>query len=225
MARIFAVYFKSGLAGCSNGFRRVSIETLQSRTGEQTRSEQLNSFPLCLIRVDPRHPCSISACIVRVFLLALTLIVSGCAVYTFSGSTLPGYLKTVDIPLFVNESLQPGVAEDITTALNQRVQTANLLRVVSNNGDATIAGTVHAYVNYPRTYSRETTREVDVTEYAVRITVDVSFMDNKKNEPLYKGTIVGEGIYNFKTQTEDVGRAAAIKDVIDQVLQSSIQSW
>jgi hypothetical protein len=160
------------------------------------------------------------------FIFALLLCaVSNCGIYTFSGSTLPAHLKTVDIPLFTNSSLQSGIAEDLTSLLSQQVLSANLLRTVSSNGDATITGHVTAYSNEPRTYGSTGFRAVTVSEYAVRITVEVQFMDNKKNSPLYKGTITGEGVYDFSKATEAQGRETAEKDVVQQILQNSIQSW
>jgi hypothetical protein len=50
-------------------------------------------------------------------------------------------------------------------------------------------------------------------------------MDNKKNAALYKGTITGEGVYDFSKATEAQGRETAEKDVVQQILQNSIQSW
>jgi hypothetical protein len=146
-------------------------------------------------------------------------------VYTFSGSTLPAHLKTVDIPLFANQSLMPGIAEDLTDQLSKQIVTMNLLRIVSSHGDATITGRVVDYSNTPRTYGTSGVRQVNVAEYVVHITAAVEFMDNSKNEPLYKGEIKGEGIYNFQTQTEANGKTAAEKDIVDQVLQHSVQSW
>jgi hypothetical protein len=157
------------------------------------------------------------------FLLACFFVC--CGIYTFSGSTLPAHLKTVDIPLFTNTSLQSGIAEDLTSLLSQQVLSANLLRTVSSNGDATITGHVTAYSNEPRSYGTTGFRSVTISEYVVRITVEVEFMDNKKNAPLYKGTITGEGVYDFSKATEAQGRETAEKDVVQQILQNSIQSW
>jgi hypothetical protein len=153
------------------------------------------------------------------------LAIAGCGVYTFTGSSLPGNLKTVDIPLFLNESLQPGVAEEITEALNTKVQGANLLRIVSSGGDATISGRVVSYANQVYTYTTSKPREVDASEYAVRVTIEVLFNDNKTNQPLYKGRVVGEGVYSTKTEIEETGRAKAIKDAVEQIVQNSVQGW
>ena len=157
------------------------------------------------------------------FLLCISLI--GCGVYTFSGSTLPSHLKTVDIPLFTNQSLQPGVAEDITAKLNTKVQEDNLLKPVSQNSDATINGKVLSYDNQPYTYGSESVRNVDVSSYSVKISVEVEFLDNKKDKTIYKGVITEEGIYNFENETEEDGKKRAVEKIIDKIMQNSVQSW
>jgi hypothetical protein len=158
-------------------------------------------------------------------LLPVLLLWCSCGFYTFSGSTLPAHLKTVDIPLFANQSLQPGVAEEVTDALTKRIVSMNLLRIASGRGDATIHGSVVDYSNTPRNYSSNSARQVSVSEYVVHITVDVEFTDNKASSSLFKGKITGEGIYDFATQNEALGRTNAEKDVVDQILQHSVQSW
>jgi hypothetical protein len=157
--------------------------------------------------------------------LAVLCLLCGCGVYTFSGSTLPPHLKTMDIPLFANQSMMPGVAEEITDELSKQVVSMNLLRISSGRGDASIHGRVVDYTNAPRTYGTTAARQVTVSEYVVRITVEVEFVDNKSNSPLYKGRITGEGVYNFQSQAEADGRKIAEKDVVQQILQNSIQSW
>jgi hypothetical protein len=149
----------------------------------------------------------------------------GCGIYTFNGSSLPADLKTVDIPLFVNKSMEANVADEITQELNKQVLSGNLLRIVSKGGDATISGTVTLYENKAYSFSTTEVRQVDVDQYKVTINADVEFYDNKKNKELYKGTIVGEGIYNFKTETEAIGRQTAEKDVVKRILENSVQSW
>ena len=157
--------------------------------------------------------------------LAVLCMLCGCGVYTFSGSTLPAHLKTMDIPLFANQSMMPSVAEEITDELSKQVVSMNLLRISSGRGDASLRGRVVDYTNAPRTYGTTAARQVTVSEYVVRITVEVEFVDNKSNSPLYKGRITGEGVYNFQSQAEADGRKIAEKDVVQQILQNSIQSW
>jgi hypothetical protein len=157
--------------------------------------------------------------------LAAVLLLSGCGVYTFNGSSLPGHLKTVDIPLLANQSLEPAVAEEITTELTKKVLGGNLLKIVSTGGDATINGTVRSYENKEYFYDIKQTRTADVSDYIVRIIVEINFTDNKKNAALYKGTITGQGIYKMATEKETDGRRRAVADVVEQVMQNSVQGW
>ena len=156
---------------------------------------------------------------------ACCMLGTGCGIYTFSGSSLPSHLKTVDIPLFENQSMEPDIAEEITGELNKQVLTDNLLRIVAAEGDATVSGSITSYLHEPYTYGASATRQVSVDQYIVKITAQVEFIDNVKNIPLFKGSITGEGIYDFQKETEETGREKAIKDIVRRILQSSLQSW
>lgn len=152
-------------------------------------------------------------------------LICGCGVYTFSGSTLPGHLKTVDIPLFANQSVHPELAEQITSRITREILTSNLLRIVASNGDATITGKITGYNHQPYTYGAESYRNVNVTQYQVTVITEIEFMDNKKKEPLYKGSVSGEGVYDLATETEETGKQRALDKIVEQILQNSVQSW
>ncbi len=157
--------------------------------------------------------------------LTILFFIAGCGVYTFSGSTLPSHLKTVEIPLLENRSMEPDIADEITQELNRQILANNLLRVVADEGDATISGSITSYLHEPYTFGAASTRQVSVDQYIVKIIVDVNFVDNVKEQPLFKGSITGEGIYDFQKENEDIGRSRAIKDIVQRILQSSLQSW
>ena len=150
---------------------------------------------------------------------------TGCGIYTFSGSSLPSHLKTVDIPLFENQSMEPDIAEEITQELNRQILDGNLLRIVQNDGDATVTGTITSYLHEPYTFGAAATRQVAVDQYIVKIVAQIDFTDNVKSVPLYEGSITGEGIYDFQKETEETGREKAIKDIVQRILQKSLQSW
>ena len=156
---------------------------------------------------------------------AFLSLATGCGIYTFSGSTLPSHLKTVDLPLFENRSMEPDIADEITRELNRQILADNLLRVVASEGDATVSGSISSYLHEPYTFGAASTRQVSVDQYIVKITAQVTFFDNVKNVPLFEGSITGEGVYDFQKETEAIGRAKAIKDIVQRILQSSLQSW
>jgi hypothetical protein len=157
-------------------------------------------------------------------LTILTLSLCNC-IYTLSGSSLPSHLKTVEVPLFGNQSLEPNIADEITRMLSQEIVSGNLLKVVESNGNAVLNGTVTSYKNEPYTYGASETRQVAVQQYVVRIIADVEFIDVKKDEPIYKGQVTGEGIYDLSKQTEQDGKAAAIKEMVQRIMSNSVQGW
>jgi len=150
--------------------------------------------------------------------------IGGC-VYSFSGSTLPSHLKTVEVPLFSNQSLEPTVADEITQELSKELLASALLKVVQKNGNAEISGTVTAYGNTPYTFGASETRQVNVSQYVVRITADVLFLDKKNDEPIFKGVVTGEGIYDLSKENELTGKTRAIKELVSRIMQNSVQGW
>ncbi|MCU0608793.1 MAG: LPS assembly lipoprotein LptE [Chitinispirillaceae bacterium] len=159
--------------------------------------------------------------------LLLTLVLSvffGC-IYSFTGSSLPAHLKSVEIPLFSNQSMEPTIADEITQSISREIVSGNLLKVVERNGSAIISGTVTAYANTPYTFGASTTRQIDVQQYVVRITVDVDFKDNRKNVSIYKGIVTGEGIYSLEKENEKAGQQKAIKELVQRIMQNSVQGW
>lgn len=159
---------------------------------------------------------------IPVFLLSLAL--SGCGIYSFTGSTLPGHLKTVELPVFANSTLEPGVADEITSVLNQEILKSQL-RPANSDGDATISGTVVRYSHDPHTFGSDREDQVNVEQYIVKISAQVEFLDNTNGKVIYEGRVSGEGTYDFQTETEEVGRKEAIEELVRKIIQNSVQSW
>ncbi len=156
-------------------------------------------------------------------LCLLPLLFASCKIYTFSGSTLPAHIKTVMIPVFTNKTLEPGIDDDVTTELSKEVLKSQL-RPANSDADATINGSVTRYVNRPHTFGAGGA-EVNVEQYIVQISAEVEFFDNRKDESIYKGTVSGEGIYLFESEDEAIGREKAVKNLVEKIMQNSVQMW
>jgi len=147
----------------------------------------------------------------------------GCSIYSFSGSTLPGHIKTVEIPVFANSSLEPGIDDEITAELSKEILKSQL-RPANQNADATISGAVTKYANSPHTFGGGGDL-VNVEFYIVRISADVEFFDNRRGQSIYKGNVSGEGTYDFQTENEQYGRSKAVKNLVEKIIQNSVQMW
>jgi hypothetical protein len=156
------------------------------------------------------------------FTSILAFIFAGCSVYSFSGSTLPGHIKTVEIPVFANSSLEPGIDDEITAELSKEILKSQL-RPANQNADATISGTVTRYANSPHTFGGGGDL-VNVELYIIRISADVEFFDNRRGQSIFKGNS-GEGTYDFQTENEQHGRSKAVKNLVEKIIQNSVQMW
>ncbi len=163
--------------------------------------------------------------ICSLLLIWISFIFCGCNIYTFSNSSLPSHLKTINIPLFQNNSLEPNIADEITQELSTQVTNKGQLKIANGKGDATISGSISHYENVPFSYDATSAREVNVDQYIVKITAEVEFLDNVKDNELFKGVVTGEGIYDSKNEEERVGKEKAVKDIVSRILENSIQSW
>jgi len=146
----------------------------------------------------------------------------GC-IYSFSGSTLPSNVRTVEIPLFENNALVQGVAERITDVLSQKISREKLT-LVAKNGDSFIGGNVVAYKNSAMDFSGDR-NSLTIKTYSVEIVADIVFFDNKNGKEIYKGRIISVGNYDFANETEEDGKRRAIEDITEKILQNSVKSW
>ena len=150
------------------------------------------------------------------------LLLTSC-IYTFSGSTLPSNVRTIEIPLFENTALVQGAAEQITEVLSQKISREKLT-LVARNGDAIIRGNVISYRNTATDFvgNRD---NLEIKLYSVEITADIQFFDNRNGREIYRGRITSVGNFDFTNETEEDGRARAIEDLTEKILQNSIKSW
>jgi outer membrane lipopolysaccharide assembly protein LptE/RlpB len=159
--------------------------------------------------------------------LALAALAGGCA-YTVRTS-LPSHLKTLAIPIFGNNTVEFGLADDITQSLVTGFVSERSMRIAQErDANAVLRGTVVAYKNQVFGY---TTAE-RATEYEIVLTVSVSFRDMVKNRDLWKeDALTVRTTYNVvqvgttPAQTETDGRKDVIQKLTDRIVSRTVQGW
>jgi outer membrane lipopolysaccharide assembly protein LptE/RlpB len=161
------------------------------------------------------------------FALILVTAISGCG-YTVR-SALPSHLKTLAIPTFGNNTVEFGLADDITRALTDGFLADRHLRIVQErDADAILRGAVMAYRNQVFGY----TSQERATEYEIVLTVQVTFRDMVKNRDVWKEdalsvrttyNVVPVGTEAAKTETD--GRREVIQKLADQIVSRTVQGW
>ncbi len=161
----------------------------------------------------------------KIILLVFTTVFVGCGIYTFSGSTLPSYIKTVSIPVFVNKTMEPGIAEEMTRKVKQSYIRNNTLKIREKNAQSSLIVILNSYTNKPFTYDQNG----NVREYKVIISANATFKDEVKNKIIWeKNNIVCYGIYSINGQTRETernGKEKAFTNLSNILIENTIAGW
>ena len=160
------------------------------------------------------------------WLVALVFVVgalSGC--YSFTASTLPSHIKTVNIHEVEDKTLDPVLANNIHTAVvDMFKRNAGGVRLVNDEANADFYITLLSYTNKPENYNSNS----DVETYRVTIRVEVKFYDNVKERIIYESkSLSADGVYDVQAnETEDRhGQTRAIEKLQDLIVSNALAKW
>ncbi len=149
------------------------------------------------------------------------LSVTGCGVYSFSGSISSG-ITTVAVPVFGNQSVEYGIAEDLTSRIIERFVADNTLKVIPRSkADAVLEGVIVKYERLAYTYDEND----QVQEYKVNIVTRISL--NKLDGSLVweDDALLGYGIYKADDETEEEGKDRAIAKIAEDIVNRTVKDW
>ena len=163
----------------------------------------------------------------RLFFVAavalLACVWTGC--YSFTASTLPSHIKTVNIHEVDDKTLDPVLANNIHTAVVEMFRkNAGGVRLVNENANADFEMTLLSYTNKPENYNSNS----DVETYRVTIRVSVKFYDNVKERIIYESkSLSADGTYDIqKNESEDRhGQTRAIEKMQDLIIANALAKW
>ena len=154
---------------------------------------------------------------------AAACLLAGC--YSFTASTLPSHIKTVQIHDVDDKALDPLLANNIHTAVvDMFKKNAGGIRMVNEEANADFEITLLSYTNKPENYNSNS----DVETYRVTIRVSVKFYDNVKDKIIYENkSLSADGTYDVaKNESEDRhGQARAIEKLQDLIVANALAKW
>ncbi len=179
---------------------------LNQLTAEKTTSSGLRFTIYCLL--------------FTVYFLLLSI--SGCGVYSFSGSGLSG-IKTIAIPVFDNQTGEYGIRETLTEKIAERFVQDNTLKVVNEKiAESILQGVITKYEREAHTFDEQE----NIEEYIVRIWVKVTFEEKKNKKVIWKeDNLLGWGIYSAQDETEDLGKERAIEKLAEDIVNKTVKGW
>ena len=170
-------------------------------------------------------------CRVKRWLPLGLLLVAGCG-YSFSGSSLPGHIHSIGVPVFQNESLDATIADEVTRGMLDRFLEDNRLKVAGEaRADCVLNGVVSGYER--KVYSYTAAQEPE--QYIVVVTMSVVLTDRVKNQDIwsderlratatYSATeAIEEGDPDLTPEQE--ARQEAIAHLAEDVLARSLERW
>ena len=161
--------------------------------------------------------------ILILFLMASLGGVFGC--YSFTASTLPSHIKTVEIHEVDNKTLDPVLGKTLKDSVEKMFRkNAGGVRLVNSDADADFELTLLSYTNKPENY----TSSSEVETYRVTMKVNVRFYDNVKEKMIYKGeNLSADGTYDvLQNETEDRhGQSRAIAKLQDLIIANALAKW
>jgi hypothetical protein len=152
----------------------------------------------------------------------LLLLISGCVVYSFSGSGVSG-INTIAIPLFDNQTQEYGIRETLTEKIAERFVQDNTLKVVNEKiAESILQGVITKYIREAHTFDEQE----NIEEYIVRIWVKVTFEEKKNKKTIWKeDNLLGWGIYSAQDEEEDLGKERAIEKLAEDIVNKTVKGW
>lgn len=149
------------------------------------------------------------------------LLIAGCGVYSFSSSSLGG-VKTIAVPQLENKTLEYGIQEDLTSKLIEKFLADNSLKIATlNDADAILRGEVVKYERVAYTYDKSD----NVSEYKVNISANFVVERKGGKALLERNNVLGFGIYNAVSETEDKGKKDAIDKLAQDIVDQTTKTW
>ena len=161
-----------------------------------------------------------------VAILIVLALAGGCA-YSFTGSNLPAHVKTVAIPNFGNETLEPGLDQEITTIVIDRFIKDGRLKLASEGkASCRLSGRVVKYENRVNNYAPDESPR----DYIVVVTVAMTLRDMVKNRDLWKDDgLTRTAVYVPGAATglgsEQDARADAARALAGDMITRTMEPW
>lgn len=140
-------------------------------------------------------------------LLAAAFLLGGCAGYHLgpvNGETAGD--KSVEVLPFNNQTLEPRLGDSVTQALRERLQSDGTYRVVNDEGDIVVTGTITGYSR--RGLSFLSSDVLTANNYQVEISAHVIARDSVTGKVLMDRTVKGATLVHVGSDLADAERQA-----------------
>lgn len=169
--------------------------------------------------------CGRGAC----FLVLFSVVVLSSCIYGFqAGAGFPPYVKTVAIVPFENDTNRPELTDELFQQLLREFPRSQGLQPAGEDvADAVIRGSIQRYdLSTPSYRSGAAGENVQVLQRQVTLMVEVQIINLVDDQILWESrSVSGQGQYLEASETEDVGRALAIEQIVQRIIDGAQSNW
>lgn len=153
------------------------------------------------------------------------LLLSACVYSLSSGSGFPSHVRTVAVIPFENETASAELAQEIHEELRKSLGSRLGLREASEaRANALVRGVITRFeADVPVGISADPSRATSARR-KLQLVVDIQILDQTTGKPLFEKTGVSAEA-EYAEREENVGRKAAIKRLIDEVIEGAQSQW
>ena len=159
--------------------------------------------------------------------LALAVLCAGC-IYQFRGGNFPEHIRTLAVDPVENETARLEVTGELNEQLFRLLPPALGVRAASSDeADAVVRVSIIRYeVNAPNYRPGVGGQRTEVLQRQVAITAQVQIVDQVNNEIYWEApTLRAEGQFLESTESEEVGRAEAIRTLVQSIVDGAQSNW
>ncbi len=160
-------------------------------------------------------------------LLGLLLIAGGCAGYHL-GNTLPPGLTSINIPVFINDTKEPGLETRVTAATIQEFQKDGSLKVLpKEQANSILEVKIKKYELSPLRYRTDQT--ITAKEYRLTLTADVILRKLPSKEIMVETSgVIGFTTFTALSDLPSARRSAlpkAATDLGQRIVKCVVEYW
>jgi hypothetical protein len=165
-------------------------------------------------------------CFLVTAMAGVLITVTGCTGYRL-GSTLPPELKTIYVPTFVNETGEPLVEAETTSAAIAEFQKDGTLSVVSEaQADLVLKVVLTGYRLEPIRFQRDNVKQT--SEYRLRLDASLRCVRTSDESVLTSRKLIGEATF-FPSGSMSVAKQQALpdaaQDLARDVVSAVVEAW
>ena len=169
---------------------------------------------------------------IKLYILFIVCVISvSCGVYSFTGASIPEGTETFQVNYFDNfagnrpgSTVEPGLDQEFTIALQDLILNQTNLNLVSNNGDLVYEGEIIQYSITPTTSTANNT----AAQNRLTMRVNVRYTNNLKEEDSFEKGFSFFYDFDANQQLYDI-KTAANKDLFERItldiFNASLAKW